>query len=128
MKKYLVNIEFRYKGVDYSGKSNKSTVLTIGIFNDVEEAILKGNDLLIDLESKYKMHVYPSGATAKKERFSLNGGCFGSRNFLISNLAYLRTPFEFYAKITELKINPLQDVLSSINKDIRAYNDYKEEF
>lgn len=97
MEKYLVQIEFRY-----SSDMSKDKITTIGVFDTFEEACINGNNLLRFLESKYNLHMFPNGIKAIKERFSKNGGCFESKKTLVSNLAYLQTPFGFYAKIETL--------------------------
>src|SRR5690554_5505803 len=102
MKKYIVTIEFRYteipKSKHLSGHTNK--VITIGIFDDFDQACVEGNKVLEMLESKFPLHVFPKGrGTAKRERLSKTGGPFGSENNLISDLAYLQTPFQFFVKI-----------------------------
>lgn len=125
MKKELVTIEFRYndapKGEVGSGFTTKT--ITIGVFDTLEEAIIEGNKALEVFESKFKLHVFPSGTTAKKERFSKNGGCFGTANKLVTQLAYLKTPFEFYAKITTLNY---ADISTTISEVLNAGKRYKE--
>lgn len=115
MQKYHVTIEFRrYKEVNGIEEYFNKTI-TIGVFDDFKEACLRGNKELENLENRFKIHVFPSGKVANKERFSLNGGCFGSKKTLITNLAYLQTPFNFYAKITTLNYsNDINDVIDKI--------------
>lgn len=127
MEKYLVTIEFRYNAAprhedDYTSREDK---VTIGVYDDFEEACTHGNLLMENLESKFKLHVFPNGQGAAKERFSKNGGCFGSKYTLITNLAYLKTPFEFYAKITTLKYGDINDVINDVVKSTKTYKAYK---
>ena len=126
MKKYLLTIEFRYKEIPkldfHSG--HKSNTITIGVFDSFETACVEGNKLLENLESKFPLHVFPNGrGPAKKERFSKNGGAFGSVKNLITNMAYLKTPFEFYAEIDTLN---LDDVESTVNNILNLVDKYKE--
>lgn len=118
MEKYLVSIEFRYKDADRSGEdyNNRSKTVTIGVYDNFDNACDAGNRLLEKLEGKFKLHKFPDGSYASKtkNRFSLRGGCFGSKQDLITDLAYLKTPFNFYAKITTLNIDPVEDVLETI--------------
>ncbi len=127
MEKYLVTIEFRYldapKG-EYDS-SHKSKTITIGVFDSIDEAHNEGNKSLEVLESKFKMHTFPQGYEAAKERFSKKGGCFGSAKNLITNLAYLKTPFEFYAKVTTLKYLDINETISNIAEARNRYKDYK---
>jgi hypothetical protein len=114
--KQLLTIEFRYttKNDDY-----KSKTVTIGVFNTLDEVIIEGNKQLEILESKFKLHKFPDGFKANKERFSKNGGWFGSSTKLVTNLAYLKTPFQFFAKITELKYNNLEDSIFEVLEDLK---------
>jgi hypothetical protein len=127
MEKYIVSIEFRYKdapleGYDYTSHTN---TVTVGIYDDFEEACNSGNTLMETLEKKFELHEFPNGQKAKKERFSKNGGCFGGKHTLITNLAYLKTPFEFYAKITTLKYEPIEEKLTKVLNSIGRYSDWK---
>lgn len=116
MEKYLVTIEFRYSDAprsrDYYGEKSKR--ITIGIYDDFEEACIHGNNLIEKLEDKYPRHTFPDGTQASSRRFSKNGGCFGGKNTLITDMAYLKCPFSFYAKIITLKYDSVDDVLEEI--------------
>jgi hypothetical protein len=46
------------------------------------------------LESKFSLHKFPS-----------------NNKTLVTNLAYLKTPFDFFFKITELKYSNILDVI-----------------
>lgn len=122
MKKYLVTIEFRYTSKrEYSsgGNMHVNKTITIGTFDNFDMAISEGNKQMEVLESKFKIHTFPQGNEAKKERFSKNGGCFNSPNTLITNLAYLKTPFEFYAKIVTLHYEDTAQAIEEVLKDLK---------
>lgn len=125
MNKYLVTIEFRYldapKG-DHDS-SSKSKTITIGVFDDVDVAHTEGNKALEVLESKFPLNSNYN----TKERFSKNGGCFGTPNHLISDLAYLRTPFSFFAKVTTLNILDVNDTITEVLEAGKRYKAYKAE-
>lgn len=127
MEKYLLTIEFRYSDIPKTedGYTSKTKKVTIGVYNTFGEACKNGNNLLEVLESKFELHEFPDGRKASKERFSKNGGCFGSKNTLIANLAYLKTPFDFYAKIETLKYNPIDEVLEDVASSLERYRNYK---
>ena len=127
MEKYLVRIEFRYSDAPETedGFTSKSKEVTIGVYDTFEDACKSGNSLLEYLESKFELHQFPDGRKAPKERFSKNGGCFGSKNTLVTNLAYLKTPFEFYAKIETLKYSPIDEAIESVVSASKRYRDYK---
>lgn len=127
MEKYLVRIEFRYYDAPETedGITSKSKKVTIGVYDTFEDACQNGNNLLEVLESKFELHQFPDGSKASKERFSKNGGCFGSKNTLVSNLAYLKTPFDFYAKIETLKYSPIDEAIESAVSAAKRYIKYK---
>lgn len=102
---YIVEIEFRYsdKPKDSSETTTVSRTTTLGVFDTFDKAIIVGNKALETLENNFEIHTYPDGRKALQERFSKNGGCFGIPKTLITNLAYLKTPFEFYAKIRKVE-------------------------
>jgi len=127
MEKYLVLIEFRYSDApkhedDFTSRTKN---VTIGVYDDFDEACKYGNELMENLESKFPLHEFPDGRKAKKKRFSKNGGCFGSKHDLITNLAYLKTPFEFYAKITTLRYGVIDDMITDVVGATKRYRQYK---
>ena len=121
--KYLVNIEFRFHTPPtYEQDSGfRSKKITIGVYDTFDEACVNGNRHMEILESKFSLHEFPDGRKAKKERFSEHGGCFGGKKELITNLAYLNTPFEFYARITTLKYHVIDDVLNEVVEAQKNY-------
>ena len=131
MEKYLVKIEFRYSDVpktedEYTWKNKK---ITIGVYDTFDEACKNGNNLLETLESKFELHQFPDGSKASKKRFSKNGGYLGGKNTLVTNLAYLKTPFEtpfeFYAKIETLKYIPIDEAIEDVVSSSKRYRSYK---
>lgn len=115
--KQLLTVEFRFTNKrrgDY-----KTRTVTIGVYDTFEEVMIEGYKQLELLESTFPLHKFPSGKQANKERFSLNGGAFGTKKTLITNLAYLKTPFDFYFKITELKYLSLEDSLLLVMEDMK---------
>lgn len=125
--KELVTIEFRYndksRGEHDGGYRNKT--ITIGVFDTLEEAIVEGNKALEIFERKFDIHTFPDGRKATKDRFSKNGGCFGSANRLITPLAYLQTPFDFYAKITELTYGDVEQTIAEVLEANERYKEFK---
>jgi len=129
MEKYLVKIEFRYYDAPETedGSTSKTKVVTIGVYDTFDDACLNGNHLLEKLENKFDIHTFPNGSKAKKERFSKNGGCFGSKNTLVADLAYLKTPFEFYAKIETLRYSSIDESINNVVESIKRYRKYKSD-
>ena len=124
MTKELLTIEFRYhdkpKNEAFSGHETKT--ITIGVFDTLEEAIVEGNKAMEVFEKHFKLNT----AWNQKERFSKNGGCFGYPKRLITALAYLQTPFEFYAKIEQLKYNDVEQTISEVLEANERYKEYKK--
>jgi hypothetical protein len=116
MKKYLVTIGFTYstkpKNED-ENPSSKNKTITIGVFDTQDEAINEGNKSLEVFEKHFKLNPHYN----KKERFSKNGGCFGSAKNLVTNLAYLQTPFSFFAKIQTLHYEETEQTIINVLND-----------
>ena len=120
MKKYLVTIEFRYCDVlsDETEIAHKTKTITIGIYDEFSSACENGNDVLKTMEDKFSLHEFPDGRKADKERLS-------RINNLVSNLAYLKTPFQFYLKITDLKYVEINEAINDILESIERYKNWK---
>lgn len=127
MEKYLVKIEFRYSDAPETedGSTSRNKMVAIGVYDTFEDACLNGNNMLEILESKFELHQFPDGRKAQKERFSKNGGCFGGKKTLITNLAYLKTPFEFYVKIETLKYDSIDEAVIDVVNSSKRYRNYK---
>ena len=125
MEKELLTIEFRYR--DSPNKeglfSSKTKVITIGVFDTLDEAIIEGNKALVIFERHFKLNA----AQNKKERFSINGGCFGGSKRLITPLAYLQSPFDFYAKITRLKYEDVEETILAALDAEKRYSEHKKQ-
>jgi hypothetical protein len=127
MTKELLTIEFRYhdkpKG-DWDSE-HKNKTITLGVFDTLEEAIVEGNKAMEVFEKHFKLHTFPDGRNAKNDRFSKSGGCFGMAQRLITPLAYLRCPFDFYAKITTLTYSDVEETILEVLKSIERYKEHK---
>ena len=121
MTKELLTIEFRYHDA-LNGESDwKCKTITIGVFDTLGEAIVEGNKALEVFEKRFKLNTYHN----KKDRFSKNGGCFGSSNRLITPLAYLQTPFDFYAKISKLTYADVDETIAEVLEGVERYKKYR---
>ena len=127
MEQYLVKIEFRYFDAPEteSCSTTRNKIVTIGVYDTFEEACKNGNSILENMESKFKCHYFPDGSKASNERFSKNGGCFGLPKTLVTNLAYLKTPFEFYATIETLKYDSINESIDEVVNSSKRYRSYK---
>ena len=107
---YIAQVEFRYTEETSTGTLYKISNYTIGIFKHKSEAIVEANEILEQIELRYRLK--PNGV--KKERFKKD-----SFN-VISNLSYIDTPFSFYMSIRPLitlDINKELDRLDLINDE-----------
>lgn len=116
---YLTTIEFRYtdapKGSDDTKYINK--VVTLGVFDSLQAAQQKGNEVLTVLEANFKLNPHYSG---KIERL-------GQGRYLQDLIArgYILTPFDFYLKITPLKYEDLESVIIEATEGCKRYREYK---
>jgi hypothetical protein len=124
MTKELVTIEFRYRdkpyNEDFSGHESKT--ITIGVFDTFDEAIVEGNKALEIFEKHFALNT----AWNKKDRFGKNNGCFGSATRLVTPLAYLQTPFDFYAKITKLTYAEVEQTIAEVLEANKRYKEHKQ--
>lgn len=121
MKKYLVTIRFTYNDApknDFLSGITKKTI-AIGVYDTQNEAITNGNKALEVFEKYFPLNSHYN----VKERFSKNGGPFGEPVYLITDMAWITTPFSLSAEITLLDY---QDVEETINNVLEAQNRYKE--
>lgn len=127
MTKELVIIEFRYHDKPkYDRDSGSATKkITVGVFDTLDEAIVEGNKALEVFEKHFQIHKFPNGSEAKKDRFGKNNGCFGSANRLITPLAYLRCPFDFYAKIEKLTYGDVEQTILDVLDATKRYREHK---
>ena len=121
MKKEILKIEFRYhdapKGVHLSGEYPSKTV-TIGIFDTLEEAVNKGNEILATLSKSFEVR---SG-----DKFKING-LFGYPDRLVSNCCYPTNGVQYFAKITTLDFCDLGEVVSETFTAFERWKKYKQD-
>lgn len=124
MEKFLLTIEFRYQdSPKCSGQYSQhiTKTITLGVFDTRDEANLNGNKALEIFEKRFKLNPNYN----KKDRFSNNGGCFGYPKDLITNLGYIQTPFEFFAKITPLKYDDIEETINNVMDAVKRYKEFK---
>jgi hypothetical protein len=110
MKRYLVQIEFRYtRPRDRFGNTHACKTVCLGIADTLDGAIFCGNTGLVVLEGRFRLN--PAYNT--RQRFSKN-------ELLITNLGYIKTPFEFYAQIVPLDFVDLGGTIADIVKEVKA--------
>ena len=124
MEKYLVTIEFRYMDIPKSNllTGHKSKTITIGIYDNEEDAISNGNKALEVFEKHFALN--PHWNT--KERFSKSGGYDGSPKYLIWSDIWIKTPFDIYAQITVLEHQDVEETINYVLEAGKRYKEYKE--
>ena len=107
---YVITADFRYRSGEDDWK--KDNVFCIWFCKTADEAVNKGNKAIEYIERRI--------GNKFRDKFSLNGGCFGSRNFLIAdmNVKYKGKCMEIFVKITEYTKRNMRDVLTVIKKQI----------
>lgn len=114
-----VEIEFRYldkqKKMDDCSSINKFIV--IGLYDTIEEAVQAGNEALITLSNRgFELRT--------DDNFKVNG-LFGYPNRLVSNTCY-KDKVTFFAKITNIGNNDLNDIIDEALKARKRYEDFKQ--
>ncbi len=120
--KYLVSVEFRYHDApDKIGSTYRSKTVTIGVFDDFDDACGHGNGFLEKMED-----MFAGGKRHPTERFSRKGGPFGTRMTLVTEMGFLHTPFAFFAEITTLHhLDPIE-AANEAAAATRRYWEYKK--
>jgi hypothetical protein len=99
MQKEILTVEFRYHENHWVNPTHK--VLTIGIFDTLEEAIVKGNEAITVLSQKFTFN--------KEDKFSLNGFLGLPEKLVMSH-----SPFEVYVQIQTLHLDNLVEVMNYV--------------
>lgn len=120
-------IEFRYVDAPKTEGdcTSRETEITIGVYDSYDDACMAGNEFLENMENIFPLHKFPNGTYSSRYRFSKNGGPFGGKCSLVTDLAYLQTPFSFYAKIHTLKYESIDKTISNVIESIKRYREYK---
>lgn len=118
--RYLVDIEFRYSDKprgDNDYPDHVSKTITIGIYDSYDEAVKVANNMLEnELESRFPLNK----AWNRKERF---GERFNTN--LISDMAYLTTPFSFFAHIKKLEFSSVSNVIDEVLVSESRYKEWR---
>lgn len=112
MTKELLTVEFRYldRPKNENDRFNKEKIVTIGIFDTIEEAIKKGNETLKILNSKFTFwEIFQI-----KDRFNLP-------TRLVADDAY-----KVFISIKQLKFDDLKETMDETFEALNRYIDYKK--
>lgn len=119
MKKELVTIEFRYHDEPTwsqdSGYRNKKVL--VGIFDSIEEAVERGNETIKILSEYFEVR--------DGDSFALHGPV-GCPVRLVSNCCYSTNGVSYFAKISQVEVNELPDIISQIFNASKRHKAWKE--
>jgi hypothetical protein len=115
---YLVDLELRYVDQprdDRGYPDHVSKTITVGIYDTYEEAVEAGNAMLeTELETRFPLNKNWNKKNRFGEKYTM---------YLISDLAYLTTPFNFFAHIKKLEISSISE---AVDEALKAGSRYKE--
>lgn len=119
--KYSVDLELRYvdapSDCDERAKQVSKTI-TIGIYDTYEEAVKAGNYMLeTELESRFPLNKNWNKTNRFGETYT---------KYLISDLAYLTTPFSFFAHINRLQLSPVSEAIEAALSAENRYLEWKK--
>lgn len=117
MTKELLTVEFRYCDAPQGAHDceHKYKTITIGVYDTLEEAVKKGNEVVQELSQYFEVR--------SDDKFSLNGGIIGSPKRLVSNCCYRTNNVSYFAKITQLDF---ADMMAAMRKAFEANARYKK--
>lgn len=121
MQKELLTIEFQYydkpKG-EWNSSGCQKKIITIGIFDTLEEAVKAGNDALKTLSEHFQVRA--------DDRFKVHG-LFGFPDRLVSNCCYTTKGIAYFAKIIPLKFDDLSETIAETFRAHDRYVQYEKE-
>jgi hypothetical protein len=120
MKKYLLDVEFRYHDKpDNNGfGSYPNRTVTIGIYDTIEEAIEEGNKAIAILSKSFEVR--------SDDKFLLHG-LFGCPKNLVTNCCYSTKGIQYFAHIKTLKFDNLEETIKECFDAFERYKQYKKE-
>ena len=114
MKKYLLDVEFRYRVVPRGEfcSDSESKKVTIGVFDDLDEAINKGNEVVTKLEKDGK---FSFGDKFKKIDYS------GRHTNLVCDF-FQKHKVEVFIHLETLHYDDLDEVMTNAFSSQEKYN------
>lgn len=116
--KYIVQIELLYHDVPTPPFSEKRRqVVTIGIYDSLEESIENGNEAIKYLSNFFEVH--------RDDQFTLKNR-LGYPKLLVSNCWYPTKNIVYYARITPLQFSELKEAIYEVFQAYERYMLYLE--
>jgi len=103
--KELLTIEFRYTTCEYDVDKYHTKIITIGIYDTIEEAIKEGNKAIDILSEKFQVRA--------DDKFSLKYILTFPKR-LVTNTCYPTKGIQYFAKITRLDFSDLSETMNKI--------------
>jgi len=118
MTKELLTVEFRYHDAPRGEWDSecRTKEITIGIYDTLEEAIEKGNEVLNSLSYTFEVR--------SDDKFKLKY-LFGTPQRLVTNCCYTTKGIQYFAKITQLKYEDLGNTVDETFKALERYKEHK---
>ena len=118
MEKFLLDVEFRYHRVPESEYSSDcvNKVITIGIYDTLDEAIEKGNATIQRITKKFHF----------RERFGRNNGIFGSSNLLVASISNYPECF-VHIKPLDCNVDNLEEEMKKAFQSEAEYKKWRSE-
>jgi hypothetical protein len=118
MKKELLTIEFRYYDIPINDNDteHRNKIVTIGIFDTLNEAIAEGNKCLDILSKSFEVR--------KDDKFILKH-LFDSPKRLVTNTCYPTNNIQYFAHIQTLCFDNLSDTIDEVFTSTNKYKKYR---
>jgi len=113
-----LEIEFRYMDayINLSDDICEAKPVFVALYEKIEDAVEAGNKILSILSDRgFEIRAY--------DKFKLHG-LFGSPDRLVSNCCY-RPKIVYYAKITNIGNNSIEDAINNALEGVDRYRQYK---
>lgn len=118
MNKYILTFEFRYRKIPSNPviSEHVNKIVTIGIYETLEEAVEVGNQHLQTLSKTYEVR--------PRDKFELKGESGRSfPNLLVTNTCYARGKSQYFGKITKLSFQDIESTIQEVERDNNEYRD-----
>jgi hypothetical protein len=117
--KELLKVEFRYndKKQDRNDYDCVRKTVTIGIYDTIEEAVAKGNEVIKELSKTFEVR--------HGDKFEVNG-LWGYPKRLVTNVSYPTKGVQYFAKIVHLDFSNINNVVDEAMKASKRYHEFRK--
>ena len=118
MEKQLLTVEFRYLDKPAQRSEHRTQIITVGIYDTIEQAVIEGNKIIDMLSQHFEVRT--------EDKFKVKG-LWGLPEKLVTNTCYPTNRIEYFAKITTLKFDDINNVIQETFKAAKRYEAYRKE-